>query len=129
VNSRVGSSAAWPKSKRGKTRHWNFIRISAIIDNIRKLSTTDMIRVSSTEFSKEVGRYQDAALSQPVVVTRNGRDRTVMISIEEYQRLKRRDRQVFAAGEAPEEIVEAVRNSEMDPRHRHLDDLVKDWAP
>jgi PHD/YefM family antitoxin component YafN of YafNO toxin-antitoxin module len=87
-----------------------------------------MIRVSSTEFGKEVGRYQDAALSQPVVVTRNGRDRTVMISVEEYQRLKRRDRQVFAAGEAPEEIVEAVKNSEMDPRHRHLDDLVKDWT-
>jgi PHD/YefM family antitoxin component YafN of YafNO toxin-antitoxin module len=89
----------------------------------------DMIRVSSTEFGKEVGRYQDAALSQPVVVTRNGRDRTVMISVEEYQRLKRRDRQVFATGDAPEEIVEAVRNSEMDPRHRHLDDLVKDWTP
>jgi len=25
----------------------------------------DMIRVSSTEFGKELGRYQDAALSQP----------------------------------------------------------------
>ncbi|MGD0562223.1 MAG: type II toxin-antitoxin system Phd/YefM family antitoxin [Roseiarcus sp.] len=88
-----------------------------------------MIRVSSTEFGKEVGRYQDVALSQPVIVTRNGRDRTVMISVEEYQRLKRRDRRVFAAGEAPDEIIEAVRNSEMDPRHRHLDDLVKDWTP
>ena len=51
-----------------------------------------MIRVSSTEFGKEVGRYQDMALSQPVVVTRNGRDRTVMISAEEYARLRRRDR-------------------------------------
>jgi PHD/YefM family antitoxin component YafN of YafNO toxin-antitoxin module len=90
---------------------------------------TEMIRVSSTEFGKEVGRYQDVALSQPVIVTRNGRDRTVMISVEEYQRLKRRDRRVFAAGEAPDEIIEAVRNSEMDPRHRHLDDLVKDWTP
>jgi len=39
----------------------------------------DVIRVSSTEFGKEIGRYQDVALSQPVVVTRNGRDRTVMI--------------------------------------------------
>jgi len=36
----------------------------------------DMIRVSSTEFGKEVGRYQDAALSQPVMVTRNGRPRS-----------------------------------------------------
>ncbi len=90
---------------------------------------TEMIRVSSTEFGKEVGRYQDVALSQPVNDTRNGRDRTVMNSVEEYQRLKRRDRRVFAAGEAPDEIIEAVRNSEMDPRHRHLDDLVKDWTP
>jgi hypothetical protein len=57
-----------------------------------------MIRVSSTEFGKEVGRYQDAALNQPVVVTRNGRDRTVMISAEEDARLKRRDRQVFGTG-------------------------------
>jgi prevent-host-death family protein len=88
-----------------------------------------MIRVTSTEFSKEVGRYQDSALTQPVVVTRNGRDRTVMISAEEYQRLKRRDREVFATGELPAAIVEAVAHTDMDPRHRLLDKLVKDWAP
>jgi PHD/YefM family antitoxin component YafN of YafNO toxin-antitoxin module len=90
---------------------------------------TDMIRVSSTEFGKEVGRYQDLALSQPVIVTRNGRDRTVMISADEYRRLKRRDRQVFAAGELPDDVVEAVRRSKMDARHQPLDDLIKDWNP
>jgi len=90
---------------------------------------TEMIRISSTEFGKEVGRYQDMALSQPVVVTRNGRDRTVMISAEEYLRLKRRDRQVFAAGELPDDLLEAVSRSEMDPRHNHLDEIIKDWTP
>jgi PHD/YefM family antitoxin component YafN of YafNO toxin-antitoxin module len=90
---------------------------------------TDMIRVSSTEFGKEVGRYQDMALAQPVIVTRNGRDRTVMISADEYIRLKRRDRQVFTVGELPDETVEAIRNSKMDERHRHLDDLITDWTP
>jgi hypothetical protein len=65
-----------------------------------------MIRVSSTEFGKEVGRYQDIALAQPVVVTRNGRDRTVMISADEYVRLKRRDRRVFAAGELPDDMLD-----------------------
>jgi PHD/YefM family antitoxin component YafN of YafNO toxin-antitoxin module len=88
-----------------------------------------MIRVSATEFGKEVGRYQDLALSQPVIVTRNGRDRTVMISAKEYERLKRRDRQVFAAGELPDNILEAVTRAEMDPRHDHLNELVKDWTP
>jgi hypothetical protein len=88
-----------------------------------------MIRVSSTEFGKEVGRYQDLALSQPVVVTRNGRDRTVIISADEYLRLKRRDRQVFAAGELPDDMIDAVSRAEMDPRHQHLDELLKDWTP
>jgi len=88
-----------------------------------------MIRVSSTEFGKEVGRYQDIALGQPVIVTRNGRDRTVMISADEYLRLKRRDRQVFAAGDLSDEMIEAIRNTEMDERHRHLDDLIPDWTP
>ncbi len=90
---------------------------------------SDMIRVSSAEFGKELGRYQDAALSQPVMVTRNGRDRTVMISAEEYHRLKRRDRTVFATDDLPEELIEAVQRARMDPRHDHLDDLLTDWKP
>lgn len=55
----------------------------------------DMIKVSAAEFQRNIGRYQDMALTQPVAVTRNGRERTVMISTEEYHRLKRRDRQVL----------------------------------
>ena len=93
------------------------------------MGRSDIIRVSSTEFGKEVGRYQDVALSQPVTVTRDGRDRTVMISAEEYGRLKRRDRQVFGVGELPQETIEAIRNVRMDPRHNHLNELLKDWTP
>jgi len=88
-----------------------------------------MIRVSSTDFGKEVGRYQDAALSQPVIVTRNGRDRTVMISAEEYRRLKRRDRRVFRTGELPDDIFEAIKTAKVDERHAHLDELLEDWTP
>ncbi len=55
-----------------------------------------MIKVSAAEFQRNIGRYQDMALSQPVGVTRNGRERTVMISVEEYHRLKRRDRRVMS---------------------------------
>lgn len=73
---------------------------------------TNIIRVSSTEFGKEVGRYQDAALLQPVVVTRNGRDRTVMISAEEYHRLKRRDREVLGIEDFTDADVEAVRSAQ-----------------
>lgn len=85
-----------------------------------------VVRVSSVEFGKEASRYEDMAQRQPVVVTRDGHDRTVMISAEEYLRLKRRERQVFAVGELPDELVEAVSLSEMDPRHDHLNRLLND---
>jgi prevent-host-death family protein len=72
----------------------------------------DMVRVTAGEFGREVGRFQDVALTQPVIITRNGRDRVVMISIDEYQRLKRRDRVVRLASELTDKEIEAIRRSE-----------------
>ncbi|HEX9465479.1 MAG TPA: type II toxin-antitoxin system Phd/YefM family antitoxin [Alphaproteobacteria bacterium] len=46
-----------------------------------------MIKVSSTEFQNEVGRYIDAAQAEPVVVTSHGREKAVVISPAEYRRL------------------------------------------
>lgn len=60
------------------------------------VSGLGMVKVSAAEFQRNIGRYQDLALTQPVAVTRNGRERTVMISVEEYRRLKRRDRRVMS---------------------------------
>ena len=71
-----------------------------------------MIRVSSAEFQKNFGRYQDVALTQAVTVTRNGRDRMVMISTEEYHRLKRRDREVLGLGDFTEEDIAAIEKAE-----------------
>ena len=72
----------------------------------------DPVKVSAAEFQRQSGRYFDLALTQPVVITRNGRDRTVMISTEEYQRLKRRDREVLAAADFSEaDLQEIARTS------------------
>jgi prevent-host-death family protein len=72
----------------------------------------DMVTVSSAEFQKNIGRYQDVALTQPVTITRNGRVRTVMISAEEYHRLKRRDREVLGLDDFTEADIEAIRRAE-----------------
>lgn len=71
-----------------------------------------MIKVSAAEFQRNIGRYQDLALTQPVVVTRNGRERTVMISTEEYHRLKRRDREVLRLEDFTDEMIAAIENAE-----------------
>jgi PHD/YefM family antitoxin component YafN of YafNO toxin-antitoxin module len=52
------------------------------------------MKVSTAEFIKNYGSLADKALTEPVTITKNGRDRLVMISAEEYLRLKRRDRRV-----------------------------------
>ena len=67
-----------------------------------------MLKVPAGEFQRNIGRYQDRALVEPVAVTRNGRERTVLISIEEYQRLKRRDRQVLTLSDFTEADVAAL---------------------
>jgi prevent-host-death family protein len=72
----------------------------------------DMVKVSSAEFQKNFGRYQDVALTQPVTVTRNGRDRTVVISAEEYHRLKRRDRRVVALSDFTQEDIAAIERAD-----------------
>lgn len=85
----------------------------------------EMITVSAAEFQRYFGRYQDEALTQPVVITRNGRERLVMLSVDEYRRLKRRDREVLRAGELSDADLEAIAKTEMDPRHAHLDKELK----
>jgi prevent-host-death family protein len=71
-------------------------------------STVPMLKVPAGEFQRNIGRYQDMALTQPVGVTRNGRERTVLISADEYQRLKRRDRQVLTLSDFTEADIVAL---------------------
>jgi len=70
------------------------------------------LRVTSGEFQRRIGQYADLALTRPVTITRNGRDRTVLISAEEYARLKRRDREVLRAEDFTDDDLAAIKASE-----------------
>ncbi len=72
----------------------------------------DVLKVSAAEFQRNIGRYQDLALRQPVAVTRNGRESCVLISTDEYRRLKRRDREVMTIEDFSEADADAVRRTE-----------------
>jgi prevent-host-death family protein len=54
---------------------------------------------------REFSHYSDVALAKPVVVTKNGRPRNVLISVEEYERLKLRDQQAFRAADTPDRFL------------------------
>jgi len=88
-----------------------------------------MTKISSTEFQQNVRRYEDAALTEPVMITQDGRDRLVLLSAEEYARLKRRDRRVVSIREMTEEEIELISKAEVPPEYAYLDEELKDWKP
>lgn len=45
-------------------------------------------RVSSADMAKRFSAYCDQALNAPIVVTKNGRDRLVMLSVDEFNFLQ-----------------------------------------
>ncbi|MBS0278898.1 MAG: type II toxin-antitoxin system Phd/YefM family antitoxin [Proteobacteria bacterium] len=69
------------------------------------MAKTKLKTASAGDVVRQFSHYSDIALREPVVVTRNGRPRNVMISVEEYERLKRRDQQAFTAAETPERFL------------------------
>ncbi len=87
------------------------------------------MRVSSAEFIKNYGKLTDQALSEAVTITRNGRDRLVLVSADEYQRLKRRDRRAVSIDEVTDEDLKLIEASVMEPGHEHLDEELQDWRP
>jgi hypothetical protein len=65
--------------------------------------------VPSSELQKQFGRYSDEAMIRPVGVSRNGRVRFVMVPIEDYDRMRRRDRVAGRAEDLDDNTLEAIR--------------------
>ena len=85
-----------------------------------------MLHVPASVFQKLFGHYQDKALVEPVFVTRNGRERTVLLSTEEYYRLKKLDdRKAFYIEELSEDDMRALSVSEVPAAYAHLDDELR----
>jgi prevent-host-death family protein len=106
--------------------------IFAVVPNSRIIPEQQedpMSTVTSAEFQRNLVLYQEKALHAPVTVMDNGREQVVLLSAEEYRRLKRRARHVFAAEDLTPEQMQAPDKSAMPPGHEHLDAELKDWAP
>ena len=63
---------------------------------------------TSAELVRDFARLSDVALAEPVLVTKNGRPRHVLLSVAEYERLKRRDQLAIRAAETPERFISQI---------------------
>ena len=84
------------------------------------------MRVSTADFIKNYSALADRALAEPVTITKHGRDRLVVVSAAEYERLKRRDRGVFQSADLPDSILELIAKAEVPAEFAHLDRELED---
>lgn len=71
-----------------------------------------MKRVSTVELIRNFGAHSDAALATPIIVTKNGRDRLVLISIEQYDMLQHAyDAYEDSRSNAPPERAKSTRTN------------------
>ena len=75
---------------------------------------------TAAQVSKNLGAYQDAAIRGPVIITKNGRPRTVLIAYEDFVRLSKRDRRVQRTSDLTAAEIADVERAEMAPGHAHL---------
>lgn len=87
------------------------------------------MRISTADFIKNFGTLADQALSEPVRITKHGRDRLVMVSAAEYDRLKRRDRRVVRIEELTDEELELIAQAEVPAEFAYLDAELENWKP
>jgi DNA-binding PucR family transcriptional regulator len=88
--------------------------------------TNQLLEVSAKEVASKFGFYTDEAMLHPVGIQRHGTTRVVMLSLNEYERLKRRDRQVIRTEDLDDETLEAILNAEPSERSKALNYLMDD---
>ena len=87
---------------------------------------TEFLAVSAKEVAGKFGFYTDEAMLRPVGIQRHGTTRVVMISLNEYERLLRRDRQVLLTKDLDDETLDAILNAEIPEEAKRLDYLMAD---
>ena len=80
------------------------------------------MKVTSSQFIRNIGQYQDRAQIEPVVVMKRNREHTVLLSAEEYRRLRRRARVVQRTEDLSEAEIEAISRAEVPAGHEVLND-------
>ena len=79
------------------------------------------MKVTSTEFQQNVGRYQDAALRAPVTITKNGRDHTVLVAADFFETIMR-GRISRRVEDLDEATANAIADAEVPSEYAGLDD-------
>ncbi len=79
-----------------------------------------MLKVTSKEFQRNTGLYQDIALNEPVTITRDGQDQLVLLNTEQYKQLRKRARITRSIDALSETDIRHIKSATMAVKHNHL---------
>ncbi len=83
--------------------------------------------IPASQFTRNFGRYRLRAQREAVAVSSHGQITGYFVGPDEYEEFKRfqASRRSFATVELSDEKAKAIGKSRMDPRHAHLDSLLR----
>lgn len=84
------------------------------------------MRVSSAEFLKSYGALSDKALTEPLTITRNGRDRLVLMSAGEFERMRRYAPRSRAIEEISDDELALISQARVPAEFDQLNSLLDD---
>jgi prevent-host-death family protein len=83
------------------------------------------VEFTAQDLQKRTGEVTDAALHEPVAITYHGRRRLVMMSIIEYERLRKASEpRVYRLEDIPEYLLSELAQAHMSSEHDHLNALL-----
>ena len=72
-----------------------------------------MVTITAADLRRQFTRCRELALKEPVSVTHNGRESLVVLSADEFKRLKALDtREALYAWELPQDLADALEAAE-----------------
>jgi prevent-host-death family protein len=86
------------------------------------------MKVTSTEFQQNVGRYQDAAMQAPVVITKHDRPHTVLMSAALFE-VVMKGRVARKVEDLDDDTLRAIAGASVPATHAALDRIIEDWTP
>lgn len=89
--------------------------------------------VPAKDFARKIGQYQRQALVRPITITSHGEPQLVVLSVDEYRRLKRRDREAIAldqlSPEQGQELIDMLTASRPAATSDENDKELDGWTP
>jgi len=81
-----------------------------------------MLKVTSQEFQRNLGKYQEQAHQEALTITRHKRDYLVVMNVKEYEQLRKNARISMSTLDLTDEDIRLIEESKVSPNHNHLND-------